>query len=73
MIDSKGYGLGCSGRARAELEVPEEEKWEQAPALQIEFSTALIIPEDRGKSTKTLARFLFCGAGMEGPAAMPIK
>ena len=43
-----------SGRARAEQRAPKEEKWKRAPAFQMEFSTASIVPVDMGESRKTL-------------------
>ena len=42
------------GASTGEKRVPQKEKREQAPALHMEFSTASIIPVDRGKSRKAL-------------------
>src|SRR6266849_6049175 len=50
MIDSKGQVFGCFGAAWIETAAAQEEKREQAPALQAQLSTTLIIARSKGKS-----------------------
>src|SRR6266851_3825877 len=61
MIDFKRYVFCCSGRGERNGPLLKR-KAEQAPALQMEFSIRLIIPEDRGESRKSwvVGQFPIC-------------
>ena len=66
MIDFKRYVFCCSGGGRAEQAASKKEKREQAPAVKIDCSTALIIPEDRRESRKSLVVGQFPNSAFPG-------